>query len=148
MSPVIWGAIITSGTTLIVGVFITLLGSRKLEAIKSELTVQSQHKLEFLKRKREVYEDLCRGIQFIIGGRLNTVEEVNEHKKLAFETYDMLSLWASDNVCEAADNLFRSIRLLEPEVVQKECFQNLLTAMRNDLTEDESDYVRDYQFIS
>lgn len=52
----------------------------------------------------------------------------------------MLSLWASDKVCNAADMFFKSIVEHDSEDKIKQYFKELLSAMRNDLMNDNDDF--------
>ncbi|MED2976612.1 hypothetical protein P4284_07820 [Bacillus swezeyi] len=149
MDSALWGALINAITTLGVGIGISFFGAKKLEAIKSTLSIETQQRLEFLKRKREVYEDFCKGLQYFITGRIENQEERARMKSLALETYDKLSLWASDDVCKAADKFMKeAVKEKEADNIEEK-YKALLLAMREDLNaNDHSDHKRDYQIIS
>lgn len=139
-------ALINASATILVGFGVYFFGAKKLEAIKTELSLESQQRLEMLKRKREIYEDLCKGLQIFISNRVEG-DDILKIKALALETYDKLSLWGSDKVCEAADNFFKAVKSDSNDSEDK--YKLLLTAMREDLNQnDSSGYERDYQFIS
>lgn len=139
-------ALINASATILVGFGVYYFGAKKLEAIKSELSIESQQRLEMLKRKREIYEDLCKGLQFFITDRVEDADK-SKVRALALETYDKLSLWGSDKVCDAADNFFKAVK--SPGKDSKEEYKLLLSAMREDLNQNDStEYKRDYQIVS
>lgn len=124
---------------------------KEVDGKLEELRVRSQNQVDFVLRKREVYERLAKSLRIFLLGGNNT----DEDKKDFLAAYDLAYLWASDPLVVALGELLDILLIhsqfpdTKNQVKMKRLYEKALLEMRKDSGFPETSLPADsYKFIA